>query len=306
MTDRFCLQGKNRVPHRHSIGRELRPTGSQHRHIYFGTKSLFLHQMLMETKDNNYLYNYKELNADHDLKWYDYGARFYDAVIGRWHVVDPMGEKYQIWSIYNYGKNNPLRHIDPDGRKVDDIIISQRNKDKNNYAAKTFGLLQKLTSDKLAMDGNGKVTIVEVGSGNANATAEGTKLVGALINDNSKTVVIETESTSTPPINLDKNATTTANNGINASNGVGTGSKIEFSPNVKAKIETTDCAKVPVPAERVLAHELIHADNNRTGTREVSGMPKGDFTSTKEEQKTVQRENLMFKIQRYDGTNGSN
>ena len=37
--------------------------------------------MPMEPKDNNYLYNYKELNADHDLKWYDYGARFYDV---RW------------------------------------------------------------------------------------------------------------------------------------------------------------------------------------------------------------------------------
>ncbi len=33
VTDRFCLQGKNRVPRRHSIGRELRPTGSQHRPI---------------------------------------------------------------------------------------------------------------------------------------------------------------------------------------------------------------------------------------------------------------------------------
>lgn len=261
--------------------------------------------MLMETKDNNYLYNYKELNADHDLKWYDYGARFYDAVIGRWHVVDPMGEKYQIWSIYNYGKNNPLRHIDPDGRKVDDIIISQRNKDKNNYAAKTFGLLQKLTSDKLAMDGNGKVTIVEVGSGNANATATGTKLVSDLISDHSKTTTITNEVSGTnPKPNLDNNSTTTPVNGVNAKNGVGTGSIIKFSPEVKASIQNTSCDKVPVSPVRVLAHELIHADNNRTGTNEIKVLPAGDFSSNKEEQKTIQKENLMFKTQRYDGTNG--
>jgi len=70
----------------------------------------------METKDNNYLYNYKELNADHDLKWYDYGARFYDAVIGRWHVVDPMGETTPNWNPYNYVQNEPINAIDPDGR----------------------------------------------------------------------------------------------------------------------------------------------------------------------------------------------
>ena len=69
----------------------------------------------METKDNNYLYNYKELNADHDLKWYDYGARFYDAVIGRWHVVDPMGERTSSWSPYNYVENNALVKHDPSG-----------------------------------------------------------------------------------------------------------------------------------------------------------------------------------------------
>ena len=62
----------------------------------------------MEPKDNNYLYNYKELNADHDLKWYDYGSQVYDAVIGRWHVVDPrMGRFHLHGHPYNYAENNP-------------------------------------------------------------------------------------------------------------------------------------------------------------------------------------------------------
>jgi RHS repeat-associated protein len=64
---------------------------------------------------NNYLYNGKELQEDYNLNWYDYGARMYDPVIGRWSTVDPQAESYYSWSPYHYVANNPLKFIDPTG-----------------------------------------------------------------------------------------------------------------------------------------------------------------------------------------------
>ena len=48
-------------------------------------------------------YNGKELDRKNGLDWYDYGARMYDAALGRWHAVDPMSEKYYSISSYVYG-----------------------------------------------------------------------------------------------------------------------------------------------------------------------------------------------------------
>ncbi|MCS3201772.1 RHS repeat domain-containing protein [Candidatus Bacteroides intestinigallinarum] len=65
-----------------------------------------------------YKYNGKELDTKNGLNWYDYGARQYDAAIGRWNAVDPMAEKYYNWSPYSYCMSNPIKYIDPSGQTV--------------------------------------------------------------------------------------------------------------------------------------------------------------------------------------------
>jgi len=73
-----------------------------------------------------YKYNGKELDTKKGLNWYDYGARMYDLALGRWHVMDPLAEKYCGVSPYTYCKNNPINRIDPDGN--DDYVIEPRGR----------------------------------------------------------------------------------------------------------------------------------------------------------------------------------
>ena len=63
-----------------------------------------------------YKYNGKELDRMHGLDWYDFGARWMDAALGRWHSIDPLCEKYYDVSPYAYCMDNPINRIDPDGR----------------------------------------------------------------------------------------------------------------------------------------------------------------------------------------------
>src|SRR5690625_1735404 len=79
------------------------------------------------THTYRYDFNAKEHQPELGLNWHDYHARNYDAALGRWMNVDPLGEKYSSWSPYNYTLNNPVRFVDPDGMRVDDIIKITKN-----------------------------------------------------------------------------------------------------------------------------------------------------------------------------------
>ncbi|WP_211360847.1 DUF6443 domain-containing protein [Mucilaginibacter frigoritolerans] len=68
---------------------------------------------IISSPKTEYLYNKKELQEE--IVQYDYNARFYDPVVARWTSMDLLGENNRRVSPYNYGENNPIRNIDPDG-----------------------------------------------------------------------------------------------------------------------------------------------------------------------------------------------
>ncbi|MCA0428280.1 MAG: hypothetical protein LCH37_12675 [Bacteroidetes bacterium] len=57
---------------------------------------------------------------------YDFGARIYDARLGKWLTCDPLKHKYQAYSPFCYAINNPLNFIDLDGNAVYIIVYADQ------------------------------------------------------------------------------------------------------------------------------------------------------------------------------------
>ncbi|QYS85979.1 RHS repeat-associated core domain-containing protein [Flavobacterium oreochromis] len=72
------------------------------------------------SKPNGYRYGFNGKEDDWQIKGegnsYDFGARFYDSRIGRFLSLDPLQTKFANLSPYIYAANNPVSHIDQDGK----------------------------------------------------------------------------------------------------------------------------------------------------------------------------------------------
>ena len=71
-----------------------------------------------------YKYNGKELDVMHGLNTYDYGARQYYPILGRWDRMDPLCEKYYNVSPYAYCLNNPMKYVDFKGLAPGDFFLT--------------------------------------------------------------------------------------------------------------------------------------------------------------------------------------
>ncbi|MGB3468996.1 MAG: RHS repeat-associated core domain-containing protein, partial [Cyclobacteriaceae bacterium] len=79
--------------------------------------------------ENLYTYNSKEEQEEWGL--IDYGARMYDAQLGRFFTQDRFAEVYTALSPYNYTANNPINFIDVNG---DYITIAGQDDEGHKYS----------------------------------------------------------------------------------------------------------------------------------------------------------------------------
>jgi RHS repeat-associated protein len=68
------------------------------------------------------------------VNWYDYGARMYDPVIGRFTGVDPIADDFPHVTPYNYAENKPINGIDLWGLQWKCTIYSPEISTKFNHA----------------------------------------------------------------------------------------------------------------------------------------------------------------------------
>ena len=87
---------------------------------------------------HRYMFQGKEFDMMHSLRWHDHGARFADNTILRWTTMDPLCEKYYDTSPYVFCGNCFANQFDPDG-KVPIRLISSATK----YIRKAYQIYRK-------------------------------------------------------------------------------------------------------------------------------------------------------------------
>jgi RHS repeat-associated protein len=78
--------------------------------------STFEQANFVMSMDSGYRFGFNSMERETSINTgaYDFGARIYDSRLGRWMSPD-KGKIKPSLSLYQYGRNNPIIYIDPDG-----------------------------------------------------------------------------------------------------------------------------------------------------------------------------------------------
>ena len=111
-------------------------------------------EVFIEERNNTwntpYLFNAKEFDEETGL--YYYGARYYDPRISLWISTDPKQESYFAFSSYVYCGNNPLIHIDPNGKEWEDPAQAEKLKAKIDN--KIISIQKSILAQKTRLESN--------------------------------------------------------------------------------------------------------------------------------------------------------